>query len=156
FGQNICIRKIIARTVTFRTVPSHMRYSVSRVRRLLTAAVLLCALPLGGGNAASSRPQILVADIKGIIAPVTVEIVARAIDEAGHDNDSAIVLRLDTPGGLMESMRNITQRIIASPIPVIAWVAPSGARAASAGFFILEACDVAAMAPGTNTGAAHP
>jgi membrane-bound serine protease (ClpP class) len=118
--------------------------------------MLLCALPLAGGNAASSHPQILVADIKGVIAPVTVEVVARVIDQAAHDNDAAIVLRLDTPGGLMESMREISQRILASPVPVIAWVAPGGARAASAGFFILETADVAAMAPGTNTGAAHP
>src|ERR1700683_4174931 len=118
--------------------------------------MLLCALPLSGGNAAAPHPQILIADIKGVIAPVTVEIVARAIDEAAHDNAAAIVFRLDTPGGLMESMRDISQRIIASPVPVITGVAPSGARAASAGFFILEAGDVAAMAPGTNTGAAHP
>jgi membrane-bound serine protease (ClpP class) len=126
------------------------------VRNLLAATVLLCALPLSGGNAASSRPQVLIADITGVIAPVTVEIVARALDQAAHDNDTAIILRLDTPGGLMESMRNVNQRIIASNVPVIAWVAPSGARAASAGFFILENADVAAMAPGTNTGAAHP
>ena len=95
-------------------------------------------------------------DVTGVIAPITVEIVARALDQAARDNDAAVVLRLDTPGGLMESMRNITQRLIASPVPVITWVAPSGARAASAGFFILEAGDVAAMATGTNTGAAHP
>jgi membrane-bound serine protease (ClpP class) len=118
--------------------------------------MLLCALPLTGGNATSDRPHVLLADIHGVIAPVTVEIVAHVLDDAAKANDAAVILRLDTPGGLMESMRNITQRIIASPVPVIAWVAPGGARAASAGFFILEACDVAAMAPGTNTGAAHP
>lgn len=119
--------------------------------------VLVCALPLAGGNAASSsRPSILITGINNVIAPVTVEIVARAIDQAAKENDSVIVLRIDTPGGLMDSMRDIIQRIIASPVPVITWVAPSGARAASAGFFILEAGDVAAMAPGTNTGAAHP
>ncbi len=128
----------------------------TRVRHLLTAAVLLCALPLTGGNAGASRPQVLIVDINGVIAPVTVEVVARALEQASHDNDAAIIFRLDTPGGLMESMRNISQRIIASPVPVITWVAPSGTRAASAGFFILEAGDVAAMAPGTNTGAAHP
>ena len=117
----------------------------------------MCALPLAGGNAASSsRPRILITDIKGVVAPVTVEIVARALEQAASDNDTAVVLRLDTPGGLMDSMRDISQHIIASPVPVITWVAPSGARAASAGFFILEAGDVAAMAPGTNTGAAHP
>ena len=118
--------------------------------------VLLCALPLAGGNASASRPQVLVADIKSVVAPVTVEIVARALDQAVHANHAAVILRLDTPGGLMESMHAITQRIIASPVPVITWVAPGGARAASAGFFILESGDVAAMAPGTNTGAAHP
>ena len=126
------------------------------MRNLLTASLLLCALPLSGGNAASSRPQVLVTDIKGVIAPVTVEIVARAIEQAANNNDAALVLRIDTPGGLMDSMRDISQRIIASPVPVITWVGPSGARAASAGFFILEAGDIAAMAPGTNTGAAHP
>ena len=119
--------------------------------------MLMCALPLAGGNAAPSpRARILIADINGVIAPVTVEIVARALEQAASDNDAAVVLRLDTPGGLMDSMREISQRIIASPVPVITWVAPGGARAASAGFFILEAGDVAAMAPGTNTGAAHP
>ena len=133
-----------------------MRYSGSRVRNLLAASMLLCALPLSGGNAASTRPQILIADIKGVIAPVSVEIVTRALEQAARENAAAVVLRLDTPGGLMESMRNISQRIIASPVPVITWVAPGGARAASAGFFILEAADIAAMAPGTNTGAAHP
>src|SRR5271165_2475115 len=117
----------------------------------------MCALPLAGGNAASSsRPRVLITDINGIIAPVTVEIVARALEQAVGDNDAAVVLRIDTPGGLMDSMREISQRIIASPVPVITWVAPGGARGASAGFFILEAGDVAAMAPGTNTGAAHP
>ena len=117
----------------------------------------MCALPLAGGNAAPpSRPRILIADINGVIAPVTVEIVAHAIEEAAKDQYAALVLRIDTPGGLMDSMRDISQRIIASQVPVITWVAPGGARAASAGFFILEAGDVAAMAPGTNTGAAHP
>ena len=117
---------------------------------------MLCALPLDRGNAASSYPQILVADVNGVVAPATVEVIAGAIDAARKQGDDVLILRIDTPGGLMESMRDIVQRIIASPVPVVAWVAPSGARAASAGFFILESADVAAMAPGTNTGAAHP
>ena len=136
--------------------PTVMRYIDCWVRNLWTASMLLCALPLYGGNAASTRPRILIVDLKGVIAPVTVEIVARALEQATQEDAAAIVFRMDTPGGLMESMRAITQRIVASPVPVITWVGPSGARAASAGFFLLEAGDVAAMAPGTNTGAAHP
>src|SRR3569623_1778322 len=107
-----------------------VRYSVSRVRNLWASAMLLCALPLARGNAAS----VLVADIHGVIAPVTVEIVAHALDDAARNNNTAVLLRFDTPGGLMESMRNITQRIIASPVTVIGYVAPGGARAASDGF----------------------
>ena len=101
-------------------------------------------------------PAFLLSTFNGVIAPVTVEIVTRALQQAASDQDAAVVLRIDTPGGLMDSMRQISQQIIASPVPVVTWVAPSGARGASAGFFILEAGDVAAMAPGTNTGAAHP
>lgn len=118
--------------------------------------MLLCALPLAGGNAAESHPQILLVEIKGVIAPVTVEIVERALEQATAAKDLAIVLRLETPGGLMESTRAIIEHVISAPVPVITWVAPSGSRAASAGFFILESGDVAAMATGTNTGAAHP
>jgi membrane-bound serine protease (ClpP class) len=99
---------------------------------------------------------VLIAPIEGVIAPITVELVAHALDQAREANTAVVILRIDTPGGLMDSMRDIMQRIIASPVPVITWVAPSGARAASAGFFILEAGDLAAMAPGTNCGAAHP
>ena len=91
-----------------------------------------------------------------MVHPVTAEIVSSAIDMAKRDAASVIVLRLNTPGGLMDAMRDTIQLILASPIPVVTYVAPSGGRSASAGFFILEAGDVAAMAPGTNTGAAHP
>ncbi len=95
-------------------------------------------------------------NIDGVIHPVTVEIVSHAIDEAVRDNASAVLLRLDTPGGLLDATREITSKMVASPVPVIAYVTPSGGRAASAGFFLLEAADVAAMAPGTNTGASSP
>ena len=71
-------------------------------------------------------------------------------------NADAVLIELNTPGGLVDSTRDIIQKILASPVPVIVYVAPAGARAASAGFFLLESADVAAMAPGTNTGAAHP
>jgi membrane-bound serine protease (ClpP class) len=91
-----------------------------------------------------------------MVHPITTEIVSSAIEKAKRDGASVIVLRLNTPGGLMDAMRDTIQLILASPIPVVTYVAPSGGRSASAGFFILEAGDVAAMAPGTNTGAAHP
>jgi membrane-bound serine protease (ClpP class) len=90
------------------------------------------------------------------IHPVSDEFIARALDVAAAHKSAAVVLELRTPGGLESSMRKIIQNIIKSPVPVLVWVGPSGSRAASAGFFILEAADVAAMAPGTNTGAAHP
>ena len=86
----------------------------------------------------------------------TAERVERAIDQAAAEKDTAILIELSTPGGLMDSMREMMEKILASPVPVIIYVTPSGARSASAGFFILESADVTAMAPGTNTGAAHP
>ena len=88
--------------------------------------------------------------------PVTTEILSSAIQQAERSGDALLIVRLDTPGGLSEAMRESVAKIVASPVPVITYVAPQGARASSAGFFILEAGDVAAMSPGTNTGAAHP
>ncbi len=73
-----------------------------------------------------------------------------------RSHDQALLIEISTPGGLLDSTRDIIAKILASPVPVIIYVAPSGSRAASAGFFILESADIAAMAPGTNTGAAHP
>ncbi len=90
------------------------------------------------------------------IQPVTAEYIDRAIERARQTNADAVLIELSTPGGLLDSTRAIIEKILASPVPVIVYVAPTGARAASAGFFILESADVAAMAPGTNTGAAHP
>jgi membrane-bound serine protease (ClpP class) len=90
------------------------------------------------------------------IQPVSAERIERALDLAAAQKDDAVLIELNTPGGLMTSMSEIIQKILASPVPVIIYVNPSGAHAASAGFFILESADVAAMAPGTNIGAAHP
>jgi membrane-bound serine protease (ClpP class) len=99
---------------------------------------------------------VISADIDGMVHPVTTEIVESALARAKQEGAVAVILRLNTPGGLMDAMRETIEKIVASPVPVITYVAPSGGRSASAGFFILEAGDVAAMAPGTNTGAAHP
>src|ERR1700731_3633472 len=100
--------------------------------------------------------QVLKVVVNDTIQPITEEYIARALDEAQRKNDQAVLIAINTPGGLVDSTRKIIEKITASPIPVIIYVTPSGSRAASAGFFILEAADVAAMAPGTNTGAAHP
>lgn len=102
-----------------------------------------------------AAPKTIAVDIDGVVHPITTEIVAGAIARAKAQGAVAVIVRLNTPGGLMDAMRDTIAQMVRSPIPVITYI-PSGARAASAGFFILEAGDVAAMAPGTNTGAAHP
>ena len=100
--------------------------------------------------------RVVETDVSGIVHPITVEIVDSAIAQAERENAAAVIIRLNTPGGLMDAMRQIVESEFRSRVPVIVWVGPAGARAASAGFFLLEASDVAAMAPGTNTGASHP
>ena len=103
-----------------------------------------------------SSAEVLKIVVNDTIQPITEEYIARAIDEAQRRNDQAILIEINTPGGLVESTRHIIEKITSSPVPVILYVAPSGSRAGSAGIFILEAADIAAMAPGTNAGAAHP
>jgi membrane-bound serine protease (ClpP class) len=105
---------------------------------------------------AQAAPKVIAVNVGGIIHPVTVEIIGNAIDQAGREDAAAVLLRLNTPGGLLDSSREINEKIVASSVPVIAFVTPSGGRAASAGFFLLQASDVAAMSPGTNTGASSP
>ena len=95
-------------------------------------------------------------DLNGTIDPITAEFVVKSIARAGAEHAQFILIRLQTPGGFGTSMEEIITKILNSPIPVVVYVAPSGASAASAGFLILMAADVAVMAPGTNTGAAHP
>lgn len=104
----------------------------------------------------SAAPKVIAVDIDGVIHPITVDLLAHALDQAASQNAAAVLLRINTPGGLLDATRQMNEKIVASRVPVIAYVTPSGGRAASAGFFILEASDVAAMAPGTNTGASSP
>jgi membrane-bound serine protease (ClpP class) len=105
---------------------------------------------------AASSAEVLKIVVDDAIHPITDEYIGRAIAEAERSKAQALLIEINTPGGLLDSTRDIIEKILASPVPVIIYVTPSGSRAASAGFFILESADVAAMAPGTNTGAAHP
>lgn len=121
-------------------------------RLLVIGLISLCLAPIS--RAATGEVLKLVID--GPIHPLTEERVDRAVDEAQKSHAQALLIEMRTPGGLMTSMENIIHKILASPVPVIVYVTPSGSGAASAGFFILESADIAAMAPGTTAGAAHP
>ncbi len=100
--------------------------------------------------------NVVAVNIDGMVHPVTVEIVSHAIEQAQARHAEILLVRLNTPGGLLDATRHLIEELEASPVPIVTYVTPSGARAASAGFFLLEAGDIAAMAPGTNTGAASP
>jgi membrane-bound serine protease (ClpP class) len=128
---------------------------VVRFARLLVA--LAAALALTAPLALASEPggQVEVATLTGTVDPITENYLARTLDRAVQHHAQAVVIRMDTPGGLDTSMRGINRAILRAPLPVVVWVAPAGARAASAGLFITQAADVAVMAPGTNIGSAH-
>ena len=118
-------------------------------RLLFSAAILIfCWRP--------AAADVLKITIDDTIQPITAEYISRAIDEAQHRNAQAVLIELNTPGGLVTSTREIIERITSSPVPVIVYVTPTGGHAGSAGIFILESADIAAMAPGTAAGAAHP
>jgi len=122
--------------------------------------LLVCAMVLllvSVSHAASQQPsQVVLLRVHDTIQPISEQYISRGLARAADIHADAVLIELDTPGGLLDSTRDIVHDILASPSPVIVYVAPSGSRAGSAGFFILESADIAAMAPGTNAGAAHP
>ncbi len=127
-------------------------------RRLVPALALMLATAAAVRVPAqlTERPTVIVAELDGIIHPIAAEYLTGVIDDADGSNAELVVVVLRTPGGLLESTRTIVSRIISSRAPVAVFVGPPGARAASAGFILTLAADVAAMAPGTHIGAAHP
>jgi membrane-bound serine protease (ClpP class) len=125
-------------------------YNEIKVKKYIFICTLILLLPLAGFS------SILKITIDAPIHPVTSEYIQNAIDKAERENVHLVIMVLNTPGGLDSSMREIIERILSSEVPIAAYISPNGARAASAGFFISVACDLFVMAPGTNTGAAHP
>lgn len=101
-------------------------------------------------------PQIIAVDVNGVVHPITVEMMGHALGQAKLQNAALVLVRINTPGGMLDSAREIVEKIVASPVPVVTYVTPSTAGAASAGFIVLESGTVAAMSPGTYAGAAHP
>ena len=134
----------------------YSEYGVTSVRALIRSAWVISFGLAAAAASVQAAPKVIAVTIDGIIHPVTVEIIQHVINEADREGAAAVLIRLNTPGGLLDATREINEKIVASRVPVIAYVTPSGGRAASAGFFILEAADVAAMSPGTNTGASSP
>ena len=132
-----------------------MKHVVQAALALIAILMLLASIPVYP-QPANSRPQVVVLRLDDTIQPISEEYLTRGLTLAETDRSVAVLVMLNTPGGLLDSTRSMVGRILASPVPVIVYVAPSGSRAGSAGFFLLEAADIAAMAPGTNAGAAHP
>ncbi len=127
-----------------------------RFERRLLVVILLLLMGVPGIIASETIPAVHIVEIAAPIGPGVADFVKDALATADRENAACVVIQLDTPGGLAESMRHIIVAILAARTPVVVYVAPSGARAASAGVMITMAADIAAMAPGTNIGAAHP
>ena len=117
---------------------------------------LFCVLGPCTARVGAQTAQVVVLHLDDTIQPISADYLKRGIDRAADIHAQALLVELDTPGGLLDSTRSMVGDILNSPAPVIFYVAPAGARAGSAGFFLMEAADIAAMAPGTNAGAAHP
>jgi membrane-bound serine protease (ClpP class) len=124
--------------------------------RALLALVLASLTSLFVPSCLGAAPQVVVLHLNDTIQPISDEYLLRGLKQAESLQAEAIIVELNTPGGLLETTREMVRQILDSTVPVIVYVAPSGSRAGSAGFFLLEAADIAAMAPGTNAGASHP
>jgi membrane-bound serine protease (ClpP class) len=132
---------------------------ITRAIGVLAGATLLLALGPAlhaGAQTSAATPTVKVLTLDGAVDPFIANYLKKGIEAANRDGDTAVVIRIDTPGGLDSSMRTIIKAIQNSKAPVLCWTGPSGARAASAGTFIMMACPENGMAPGTNIGAAHP
>ena len=131
---------------------------MARIRVAMLVGLCLWPAPqlAQSPRAAAEKPLAVVAEFDGIIHPIAAEYIDEAITQADASGADVVVIVLRTPGGLLDSTRDIVSRMIASRAPVVVFVGPSGARAASAGFILTLAADVAVMAPGTHIGAAHP
>ncbi len=128
---------------------------LKKYKLLIFISILFLLLPFGIRGQTEKEPVYTI-EVDGIINPATAKFIVDSIDEATQQGAQCLIIQLDTPGGLMESMRIIVKKELASTIPIIVYVSPGGARAASAGVFVTMAANIAVMAPGTHIGAAHP
>jgi membrane-bound serine protease (ClpP class) len=126
-------------------------------RPRLILPIILFSLALYGISAfGNGEKHVNVIEINGVINPVAAKFITEAVDQSEEDGAECLIIQMDTPGGLMDSMRTIVKKLLSARVPVVVYVSPAGARAASAGVFITLAAHIAAMAPSTNIGAAHP
>ena len=142
-------------------IPAGGSSRVARMTRLLLVAIVIIAVntavpPRASQGQAASEGAVLLVDIKGAIGFATAGYLAKALERANTQGAPVLLVRLDTPGGLLSSTREMIHAILASPVPIVMYVAPNGSRAASAGTYLLYASHIAAMAPGTHVGAATP